>query len=151
MPKLYRSIVIQASKETVWHTMLDDATYRDWTTAFNPGSYYVGDWSTGSKMLFLGPNPEGPGEGGMVSRVAENQPYTFLSLEHTGMIKDGVEDTTSDLVKKWTPAFENYTFTEVEGGTQLSVEMDLLEEYLALFGKMWDEALQRLKVITETR
>ena len=87
----------------------------------------------------------------MVSRVAENRPYEFISLEHTGMIKDGVEDTISELVKQWTPAFENYTFSDVEGGTQLSVEMDLLEEYLELFGKMWDEALQRLKVITETR
>ena len=119
MNKLNFSIVINAPKKKVWHTMLDDATYRQWTTPFNEGSYYKGDWSKGSKIIFLGPNPETGKEGGMVSRIVENKLYEFMSIEHLGMINDGVEDTTSEEVKKWTPAFENYTFKEKNGETQV--------------------------------
>ena len=54
MQKLHFSIVINAPKKKVWHAMLDDKQYREWTEAFNPGSYYKGDWSKGSKILFLG-------------------------------------------------------------------------------------------------
>jgi len=39
MQKLHFSIVINAPKEKVWHAMLDDKQYREWTGAFNPGSY----------------------------------------------------------------------------------------------------------------
>ncbi len=129
--------------------MLDDATYRDWTSAFHAGSHYVGDWSKGSKILFLGPNSDGPGEGGMVSRIAENTPYEFISIEHLGIIKNGVEDTTSEAAKKWAPAFENYTFNEVDGGTEVRIDMDMEDEHAALFETMWGDALKRLKAITE--
>ncbi len=62
MQKLHFKIDINAPKEKVWHTMLDDKTYRIWTEAFMPGSYYKGDWSKGSKMLFIGPGENGEGE-----------------------------------------------------------------------------------------
>lgn len=51
--KLKYSITINAPKEKVWHTMLDDKTYREWTTEFNPGSYYEGDRKEGSEIRFL--------------------------------------------------------------------------------------------------
>jgi uncharacterized protein YndB with AHSA1/START domain len=149
MDKLKFSIVINAPKEKVWHTMLDDATYRLWTTSFSEGSYYKGDWSKGSKIIFLGPNPETGKEGGMVSRIAENKPYEYISIEHLGMINDGVEDTTSEEVKKWTPAFENYTFKEVNGKTTVLVDMDINEEYKEMFEGMWPKALQQLKELAE--
>ena len=100
MQKLRFSILINAPKEKVWHAMLDDKPYREWTAAFNPGSYYKGDWSKGSKILFLGPNPETGEEGGMVSRIAENKRYEFISIEHVGIVYNGVEDTTSDEARK---------------------------------------------------
>ena len=106
MKKLHFSIVINAPKEKVWHAMLDDKQYREWTKAFNPGdkpgafSYYRGDWSKGSKMLFLGPDPETGQEGGMVSRIAENKPYEYISIEHIGIVQNGIEDTTSVWVPK---------------------------------------------------
>ena len=44
MEKLHFSISIKAPKEKVWDTMLNDVTYRQWTSVFNPpGSYYEGD------------------------------------------------------------------------------------------------------------
>jgi len=151
MQKLKVSIEINAPKEKVWNTMLDDKTYRMWTTPFNEGSYYKGDWSKGSKIIFLGPDPETGKEGGMVSRIAENKLYEFISIEHLGIIKDGVEDTTSEDVKKWTPAFENYTFQEKNGTTEVLVEMDINDEYKEMFEGMWPKALQVLKEIAEKK
>jgi hypothetical protein len=149
MDKLHFSIVINAPKEKVWKTMLEDKTYRIWTEAFNPGSYYKGDWSKGSKILFLGPDPETGKEGGMVSRIAENKIYEFISIEHLGIVKDGVEDTTSEYAMKWAPAFENYTFKEKHGKTEVLVEMDINEEYKEMFESMWPKALKKLKDLAE--
>ncbi len=149
--KLHYSILINAPKEKVWHAMLDDQPYREWTTAFNPGSYYKGDWSKGSKILFLGPDPTTGEEGGMVSRIAENKPYEFISIEHLGIVHNGVEDTTSDVAKRWAPAFENYTFKERDGLTEVLVDMDADEEQAEAFNEMWPQALQKLKEIAEKR
>ena len=150
MQKLHYSISINAPKEKVWDTMLDDATYREWTKAFNMGSsYYKGDWSEGSKILFVGLDPETGIESGMVSRIAERRPYEFISIEHLGVIKDGVEDTTSEAAKKWAPAYENYTFKEVDGKTEVLVDMDSEDEYIKMFEDMWPKGLEKLKEIAE--
>ena len=121
MEKINFSVEINAPKEKVWDTMLGDKTYREWTKPFSPGGYFEGSWEEGSKMLFIGPDPETGKEGGMVSRIAENRPYEYISIEHLGIIHEGVEDTTSEEAKKWAPAHENYTFTEIEGGTRVDV------------------------------
>jgi hypothetical protein len=149
MEKLHFSIVINAPKEKVWHAMLDDKPYREWTAAFNPGSYYKGAWSKGSKILFLGPDPETGKEGGMVSRIAENNPYEFISIEHIGIVQNGIEDTESESARKWAPAFENYTFKARGGSTEVLVDMDIEAEYGEMFNKMWPVALQKLKKIAE--
>jgi len=143
------SIHINAAKDHVWDVMLGDTTYREWTVPFMPGSYFKGDWSEGSKMLFLGPNPETGKEGGMVATVKENRNHEFISLEHIGMIEDGVEDTTSDEVKKWTPAHENYTFVEKDGGTQVVVDIDIVDEWKEMFDGTWPVALEKLKALAE--
>lgn len=129
--------------------MLDDAPYREWTSVFSPGSHYTGDWSEGSSMTFIGPDPDTGKEMGMVSRIAENRTHEYISIEHRGMIRDGVEDTTSDEAKKWLPAFENYTFTEKDGATEVIVEMDTTDEYAEMFNDLWPKALKKLKEIAE--
>jgi len=149
MEKLHFKIEIDAPKEKVWKTMLEDATYRLWTTPFSEGSYYKGDWSKGSKIIFLGPNPETGKEGGMVSRIAENKLYEYISIEHLGVINDGVEDTTSEELKKWTHAFENYAFKEKNGKTDVLVDIDINEEYAEMFKGMWPKALNKLKELSE--
>jgi len=149
MQKINFSIQINAPKEKVWDTMLGETTYREWTTPFHEGSYYKGDWSEGSKMIFLGPDEASKKDGGMVSRIKTNRKYEFISIEYLGMIVNGVEDTTSDDVKKWTPAFENYLFKEKDGGTEVFVEIDVNDEYKEMFENMWPKALLKLKEIVE--
>jgi uncharacterized protein YndB with AHSA1/START domain len=146
MTKLTYSTTIQAPKDVVWRTMLEDETYRDWTSAFQEGSYAVTDWKQGSKAHFLAPDGSG-----MVSRVAEHRPNEFLSLEHIGIVKEGVEDTQSDEVRKWAGARENYTLTEERGSVNLRVEMDTTEEHKQFFEDVWPKALAKLKDLSERR
>lgn len=147
MEQMKFSVEIDAPRAKVWQTMLEDATYRDWTTAFSPGSYYVGDWSEGSKILFLGPGENGPG--GMISRIKTNRPHEYISIEHLGIVENGEEDISSEKVKAWAGARENYTFKDAEGKTELLVEMDSDEEHRQMFENMWPKALQRLKELAE--
>jgi L-rhamnose mutarotase len=146
MQKSHYSIYIDAPKKTVWDTMLNDATYRQWTVPFSAGSYYEGDWQEGSTIKFLSDEMEG----GMYSKIKESRLHDFVSIEHLGMISaDGEIDTTSEEIKKWTPAFENYTFTEKDGGTEVSVDLDTADEYKDMFDDMWPKALQLLKELSE--
>ncbi len=149
MQKLHFEIHINAPREKVWAAMLSDATYREWTKPFHEGSYFKGDWSEGSKILFLGPSDDGTGDGGMVSRIAKNRLHEFISIEHLGFIANGLEDTTSEEVKKWIPAFENYAFADDDNGTKLSIDLDTHEEYKDMFEGLWPKALQILKDLCE--
>ncbi len=148
MKTLHYTIDINAGKQKVWDTMLNDTTYRVWTKEFHEGSHYKGSWEQGSEIQFLGPNEDGK-MGGMYSRIKENRKYAFISIEHLGLVNDGIIDTTSDEVKKWTPAFENYTFTETNGITKLTVDIDTNEEYESMFAEMYPRALQVLKGLCE--
>lgn len=147
---IHFSITIDAPKHKVWDTMLQDATYRQWTAAFNPNgsSWYEGDWTQGSKILFLGAGENGQVEG-MVSRIKEVRPPDFVSIEHLGVVQDGREDTTSDTAKQWAPALENYTFIDRNGATEVQVDMDTVEEHRKMFEDSWPKALQQLKQLAE--
>jgi hypothetical protein len=144
MERLNFSIKINAPKEKVWDTMLGKETYPEWTSEFVPGSNVETDWQKGSKAIF------GDGRGnGMVSTIAENKPNEYLSIKHLGILKDGVEDTTSEDVKPWAGAMENYSFKEANGVTELTIEMDSDSEYIDYFNKTWPKALDKLKNIAE--
>jgi uncharacterized protein YndB with AHSA1/START domain len=145
MKKLNFSITINAPIKKVWETMLGNDTYKLWTDVFGPGSYFVGDWSEGSKMLFLAPDADGTGKlSGMVSRIKENKPYEYISIEYIGEVKDGKEEVTD-----WAGALENYTFKQIEGKTELLIDLDINEEFKELFQDMWPKALLKLKELAE--
>ncbi len=145
MKKLSFSIEVNASRQKVWDTMLGDKTYREWTSVFAPGSHFVGSWDEGSKILFL----DGSTQQGMVSTIVESRPPEFISIKHLGVVTNGVEDTSGPATQGWGDALENYTFREVDGRTEVIVEMDAPEEYSGDFDRMWPEALQKLKVLAE--
>ncbi|HVF97326.1 MAG TPA: hypothetical protein VM871_08405 [Flavisolibacter sp.] len=145
MQKMSFKTSIQAPKTKVWEALWDDASYRQWTTAFCDGSYAVTDnWKEGSEVKFLD-----PAGSGMISRVVENRPGEFMSFEHLGEIKAGVEDRTSEKVKTWAGARENYTLKDNNGATDLVVEMDMADEYVEMFTKMWPPALENVKSLAE--
>ena len=136
---------IAATREKVWDTLWDDQSYRKWTSVFNEDSSVQTDWKEGSKVLFT----DGKGSG-MVSRIAKNDAPSFMSFEHLGEIKDGVEDTTSEKIKGWAGAMENYTLKENNGQTILEVDLDINEAFKDYFTETFPKALQKVKELAES-
>ncbi len=144
MEKLTFNTTINATCEQVWHALWNEDNYRKWTTVFSEGSTVETDWKKGSKVLFT----DGKGSG-MVSEIADNIPNEFMSFRHLGMVKDGVEDTTSEKVKDWAGAMENYRLKDAGGSTELEVELDINNEYKDYFADAFPKALQKVKEILE--
>ena len=138
------SIRVNASREKIWDVLWSDGSYRQWTSVFAEGSRAETDWKKGSKVLFH----DGKGDG-MVSTIIENIPNEFMSIKHLGEVKNGIEDTASEKVKQWAGAMENYTLTEVDGKTELNVDMDIAEEYKDYFLTTWPKALEKIKELAE--
>jgi uncharacterized protein YndB with AHSA1/START domain len=144
------SIIISDSPERVQDTMLADPTYREWTSVFNPASYFRGSWDKGSRIHFIGIDSEG-NEAGMVSIIKENIPGKFLSIEHLGTLRSGKEMLDGTDVEAWKGSLENYFFEPLGGGTKVKVEVDSLKEYSDYFLSKWPDALKQLKRCCERR
>lgn len=138
------TITIEALVERVFQAFHDPGGYRRWTSAFCEGSYYEGRWEEGARLRFLSPSGDG-----MVAEIAAFRPNEYISIRHLGCIVQGVEDTESEAVRAWAPAYENYTFQAVPEGTRLIVDQDVLEEYLDYMSKVWPQALGLLKALCE--
>jgi uncharacterized protein YndB with AHSA1/START domain len=141
-------ISINASADIVFKTITGKKTYSEWTEEFNPASHFVGTWEKGSKILFLGTDRDGS-MGGMVSRIKENIPYRFISIEHLGIVQKGKEITSGPKAAMWAGALENYTFKESKGKTMLLVDIDANQEFKTYLLEMWPGALKKLKSICE--
>ena len=142
--ELHFSITISAPRAAVWHVLLDDELFGQWTSAFAEGSHYECDWSTGSTIRFLT-----PGGNGVVAEIVENREHAFLSIRHLGLVLEGVDDLASVEVKAWAPAHENYTLTEVEGGTRLAVNVGVTPPGQEYSEEAWPRALGGVKQLTE--
>jgi len=139
------TVSIAAPRQLVWDTMLDPEGYKVWTSVFGEGgSYFEGSWSEGSKIQFLV-----PGGDGMTAVIAQNKPYEFVSIRHLGEISKGVEDTTSEKVRAWAPAYENYTFAETSSGSTVTVSLDTIPEYEQYMLDTYPKALGLLKELCE--
>ena len=156
MKKLQFKVSINAPLTRVYDLMLginNKSTYDQWTSVFNPTSTYEGNWDKGSKILFIGVDEKGE-KGGMVSRIAENIPNKFVSIQHYGLIKADEEITEGPEVEKWANGFENYTFEENNGsdsyrGTTVTVDLDTTEDFLDYMNQTYPKALDKLKELCE--
>nr|WP_224996143.1 SRPBCC domain-containing protein [Cesiribacter sp. SM1] len=148
MEQLHFEILIDAPAEKVYNTMLDQEHYTAWTAVFNPDSHYEGSWEKGSKILFIGAGENGE-QGGMVSRIKENIPHKYVSIEHLGLYQNGREITTGKEVENWAGSLENYSFENRNGSTLLSVDMDANQEFREMFSALWPKALEKLKALCE--
>jgi hypothetical protein len=146
MEKHTFKITIDAPRERVWEILWGENTYPAWTSVFSEGGRVETDWKVGSKVLFLGGD-----NGGMVSRIADKKPNEFMSFSHEGMVENGVEVYESDKMREWSGAMENYTLKTVEGKTELTIDIDLTDEYKDYFLKTWPQALEKLKDMCEQK
>ena len=151
MKKLQLKVSINAPVPKIYDFMLginNKSTYEQWTSLFNPTSSYEGSWDKGSKILFIGVDEKGE-KGGMVSRIAENIPNQFVSIQHYGLLKADKEITEGPEVEKWANGFENYTFEESNETTTVIVDLDTIEDFLAYMNQAYPKALDKLKEICE--
>ena len=151
MNKLQFTISIHAPVAMVYANMLgtnSKSTYEQWTSMFNPTSTYEGSWDKGSKILFVGVDEHGE-KGGMVSRIVENIPNRFVSIQHYGLLKADEEITDGPDVEKWANGFENYTFEENNGITTVTVDLDTVEEFVDYMNEHYPKALDKLKELCE--
>lgn len=154
MEKQEFRITIDAPREKVWKVLWSDDSYRAWTAPFSEGSHAVvesesgdaiiTDWKKGSKVLFL--DAQGMG---MVSKIDDAVPNELMSFKHLGIVKDGIEDTESEAVKGWAGAHENYYLKDVQGKTELQVELDIDEQHKEMFSDTFPKALQKVKELAE--
>ncbi len=151
MKKLQFNVSINAPVSKVYDFMLgitSRSTYEQWTASFNPTSTYEGSWDKGNKILFVGVDTKGE-KGGMVSRIAENIPKQFVSIQHYGLLKADKEITEGPEVEKWANGFENYTFEENNGTTNVTVDLDTTEDFVDYMNQSYPKALDKLKEICE--
>lgn len=149
MKKIKMNVEINAPREAVWDAVVNDTKYRLWTSAFSEGSFFEGGWNKGDVIRFLMITKDGKKEG-MVAEIAESIYPEFISIRHLGYVANGIDDTTSDEIKSWTPAYENYTLEELSGRrTLFTVEVDTTDEYYPMFMDLWPRALQNLKEVSE--
>lgn len=147
--KVEKSVTISATQERIWETLIGPETYKDWTTAFCAGSYYVGDWSEGSTMRFLGPSPEDGEEGGMLCKIITHEPGRHIRAEHYGVIGKGVEIFEGPIYDEWIPSVEEYWLDPSGSEWTLRIAADVPPSYVEFFSDAWDKALARVKEIAE--
>jgi uncharacterized protein YndB with AHSA1/START domain len=147
---LHFETVINCPADIVYNSILDEEKYKKWTSVFNPTSHYSGSWKKGSKILFIGTDKDGK-TGGMVSKIKENIPGKFLSIEHNGIIKDDKEITSGPDISEWAGSLENYSFIEKNKRTILSIDIDSNQEFKSYFLSTWPKALDMIKNICENK
>ncbi len=144
MKKMHFSIDIQAPAEKVWQILWDDKTYPQWTHVFSEGSRAVTDWQEGSRVQFL----DGKG-GGMYSTVARSVPNTYMAFQHLGEVKNGRELPVDEKSRKWSGSMEEYTLEEIGEHTQLTVDLDTMEEVENYMQEHFPMALEKVKELAE--
>jgi uncharacterized protein YndB with AHSA1/START domain len=143
MSTLNFKIDINAAPERVWFALWDDHHYRAWTKAFMPGSYYKTDWQEGGRIHFLAPDGSG-----MYSEITVNKPFEKMNFTHKGEIRD-FNELPADPNASWIGAQENYSLSEKEGVTTLSVELKSDGNENDQFTNAFDEGLKLIKEMAE--
>lgn len=141
MKKKEFKISINAPRNVVWHVLWNDATYRQWTSVFHEGSYAASDWQEGSEIKFLGPDGSG-----MYSIIEKKEEPSVMAFKHLGEVKEGKKQPEGD----WSGSMEVYTLKENGNNTDLTVEIDITEEFAEYFEKTFPKALQKVKEIAES-
>lgn len=141
MQKLQFSIEIKSPKETVWKTLWEDKTFRDWANNIDEGMYMTGDLKEGKEVQFM--SPSGFGVTSLVDKLIVNE---FVSFRHMMDTQDGEKRE-----KEWTGGTESYSLTENSGVTTLTIELDVPPEQEENFNDRLPKALDRVKILAEKK
>jgi len=142
MNNMQFSITIHASKETVWNTLWDDKTFREWASVIDPGTYMVGELKEGNEVQFI----SAENGYGVTSLVDICAPYDQVVLKHQADTQDTGERKRDD---QWTGGQERYALVEENGNITLTVEFSVPPELKDYFDETYPKALQKLKTLAE--
>ena len=135
---------IKATKEKVWQMLLQEKSYRKWTSFFMEGSYYEGEMKYDGKIKFLSPSGSG-----ISSKIVVFIPGYQVSFEHLEAIVKDKEDFDSSEFEGWKGARETYTLEEKDGIVNLEIYVELIKNQVEEMGYAWDKALEELKKLCE--
>lgn len=136
------SVTVHASKQKVWDTLWQDATFREWAGLIDPGTYLKGKLRQGSKVQFI----SAENGYGVTSLVVELVPNEYLLLKHQADTQDSGKQERDN---EWTGGEERYTLSEADGITTLTVAFSVPPQQQAYFTEHYPKALERLKTLAE--
>lgn len=142
MKKIEFSIAIKAAKEKVWATLWEDATFRDWASIIDEGTYMKGIMKEGNEIQFL----SSVNGYGVTSLIAKLIPNEYVLFRHRA---DTKETGQQEREKEWTGGTESYSLAEKKGVTTLIVKTDVPDEQEETFSIRIPEALERIKTLAE--
>jgi uncharacterized protein YndB with AHSA1/START domain len=142
MKELQFSIEINASKERVWATLWDDASFRDWANFIDEGIYMRGFLKEGNEIQFI----SSMNGYGVTDLIEELRPNACISFRHRA---DTIESGQQERQKEWTGGKESYSLTEENGVTILIVKSDIPPELEETFLASFPRALARIKTLAE--
>ena len=142
MKKLQFSIEINASKESVWATLWEDASFRVWANLIDEGTYMRGEMKEGNEIQFL----SSLNGYGVTSLIEKLKPNEFILLSH---VADTKESGQQERKKEWTGGTESYSLAEINGVTTLIVKIDVPLEQEETFNVRFPKALERIKTLAE--
>ncbi|MDD2371298.1 MAG: hypothetical protein PHQ32_04780 [Firmicutes bacterium] len=142
MKPIQFAIKIKASKEKVWATLWEDATFRDWASIIDEGTYMKGIMEEGQEIQYI----SSVNGYGVTSLIEKLKPNEFILLKHSA---DTIDSGEKDREKEWTDGKESYSLVEKNRVTTLIVKMDIPEEQEALFNIRFPKALEHIKKLAE--
>ena len=136
------SIEINAAKECVWATLWEDATFRDWASIIDEGTYMKGIMKEGNEIQFL----SSLNGYGVTSLIAKLSPNEYVLFRHNA---DTKESGQQEREKEWTGGTESYSLSEKNGVTTLIVKIDVPQEQEETFRIRLPKAMERIKMLAE--
>lgn len=145
MQNLLFKISINAPAEKVWKSLWELENYTKWTSVFCQGSYYKTDsFEQGNKIHLIAPN--GGGMYSIFEKIVKNE---LLVFKHLGELENFEEQPIDEKIQGWTNALESYQLKPLGNETELTVQVETVEEYVDHMNRTFPLALQELKKIAE--
>ena len=142
MREIQYSIEIETSRENVWKTLWDDASFRDWASFIDEGTYMQGMMKEGSEVQFIS-SINGYGVTSFIEKLTVNEYVLFL---HQADTMDSGQDSRE---KEWTGGKEGYHLKEKDAKIELVIIMDVPLHQEETFNERVPRALNRIKELAE--
>ena len=146
MKTIHFEIEISADRRKIWKFMLEPESFKEWTSAFAPDTYYKGEYKEGAEIRFMN-----PASGGTKAKVNEVKEPDRVSVKHAAIIlPDGTEDTESEVATKWIGTIESYTLhKKTDDNTLVRIDIETDEFFEQMFRAGWPASLAKLKQLCE--